>query len=106
MLTKIEQYLFENNQTHLLLSLEKFENDWIVVIAPGKNKSKSFVFSNVDELWEEAVWNDNKTIAFPLDIIGFDSKKQFNGKWKFCLNTYEMEWGFISNWPKRITLND
>lgn len=105
MLTEIEQFLFEANRAHLLLGVEKYETEFVIMISPidDLSKSKSFSFKQTQDLSEENVWKESVNVDFPTNIIGFDSTKRSNETWKFCLHTDEVEWNFISNWPESIT---
>ncbi|WP_353572807.1 hypothetical protein [Candidatus Albibeggiatoa sp. nov. BB20] len=64
------------------------------------NIKKIFGFYNIREKYEQNLTCDGKKLIYPLPIIGFDCKQLPNGLWDFCLNIADIEWGFISKWPK------
>lgn len=104
MLTEIEQFLFGNNTAHDLVKLTKNGNEWKLVITPCTNYSskKTFIFTDVTEQYEQLLLDQYETLDYPLPIIGFESNKQSNEKWSFCLNASDIEWGFTSKWPTSV----
>ena len=102
MLTKIEEFIFGGNVAHDLIEVFKDSNQWLITVSPVSDHSikKKFCFLGVQENYEQHLTDDGGEIEYPLPIIGFDSKLLPNGLWEFCLNVSDVEWGFISEWPK------
>lgn len=100
--SKIEKFAFGGNIIHNLTSLEKQNDAWLITVSPAHDDStpKSFRFQQAQEKYEQDLTENGESIAFPLSIIGFDSKPLPSGLWEFCLNASDIEWGFISKWPE------
>ena len=85
MLTDIEKFVLGENVAHDLRSLQKIEKDWIITIAPCTEctegtSSKTFIFANVEEEYEQLLLDDGEELEFPLAIVGFESKPAIAGR--------------------------
>ncbi len=100
MTTELENYLFNSDGTHALISVVFKKNQLELKIAPWTNlsKVKTFLFENVKT--ESAV--EPSTDELPFDIIGVDSTKLSPSLWKICIHCSENEYLFQSQWPIRI----
>lgn len=103
MLTDIENFVLGGDVAHNLHALEKHEREWTITIAPtGENMPfKIFIFTNADQEYEQLLLEENEVLEYPLPIIGFESRPENNGKWRFLLNVGDAEWAFTSDWPKK-----
>jgi len=102
MLSQIEEFILGGNVAHDLISLNKSGDFWLITVSPtyDRNVKKSFKFQNVQEKYEQDLTDEGEGLEYPLPIVGFDSKPLSNGLWDYCLNTADIEWGFVSNWPE------
>ncbi len=102
-LTSIEEFILEGNVAHDVISIEKTETSLELVVCDcSKDRNnKVFVFSDLQEEYEQIFIDTNEKLEFPIPIIGFEcSPKEYN-KWRFVLNVGDAEWVFQSKWPVR-----
>jgi len=101
MLSVIEKFVLGGNDAHDLIGIEKGSSQWIIQVSPcyNTNIKKKFVFNDVALKYEEYLLDEDEVLEFPIPIIGFDSFPLPNGRWRFCLNAADIEWGFESDWP-------
>jgi len=102
-MTDIEQFLFSGNVAHgidefglaqgcVRLRLAPWEGEKLLTQATFE-EAKVLSLSQLDE-------PDEEDLNLPWDIIGFDSYKVSNRRWKFVLICGALEWSWESEWPK------
>lgn len=110
-LTKIEEVLFRGqNRTHAITDFVVLNSCILLKLAPWVESggeatpdSKAIVearFNNANIKSKEIYKEASDDIAYPWDIIGFDSDPATNNRWLFCLHTDCIEYIFESDWPK------
>jgi len=101
-MTQIEEFLFGKLQvvdTAPFLSALSYSEHKIfvkIVSFPGQTHRIKAEFPN--PVIEAISFDENETIDWPLDIIGFDCY-QVGIYWRFVLHCTELEWIWQSEWP-------
>jgi len=102
-LSEVEEFILGGDVAHNLVSLEKSNECWIIIVSPVHDETvkKKYKFENASEEYEQDLTDEGEELEFPLPIIGFDSTLLPNKMWRFCLNVLDIEWGFVSKWPTK-----
>jgi len=104
-LSSIEEFLFEANLAHDLVSLIKEQDSLIMNLedCSSYRSKKSFVFANPAIEYEELVLVKGEELEYPLPLIGANSRSsEDKGRYRFCFNFSDLEIAFEANWPSRV----